>query len=143
VKGEYPHPSSAAVTQVMKGNRRANTKPEVALRSALHRRGLRFRKDTRIVTAQRAVRPDIVFPRQKVAVFVDGCYWHCCPEHGNTPKVNTSYWGPKFARTMARDRSDAEALEADGWHVIRLWEHVPIAEATDAVESVVRTGPTP
>ena len=133
MEGGYPHPSSPAVTKVMKGNRRADTKPEIALRSALHRAGLRFRKDFRVPTASRSPRPDIVFTRARVAVFVDGCYWHRCPVHGNTPKVNTDYWGPKFERNVERDRLDTEALVGEGWEVVRLWEHVPLDDALAAL----------
>jgi DNA mismatch endonuclease (patch repair protein) len=75
------------------------------------------------------VRPDVVFTRWRVAVFVDGCFWHGCPEHGNTPRRNVGYWGPKLERNAARDRRVDSALGAAGWHVIRAWEHEP----TDAV----------
>ena len=89
------------------------------------------------MTARRSPRPDIVFTRSRVAVFVDGCYWHRCPLHGNTPKVNTDYWGPKFARNVERDRLDSEALESEGWEVVRLWEHVPVDEAVEEVRAAL------
>lgn len=134
----YPHPTSSAVTAVMKGNRRSDTRPEIRLRSALHRRGYRFRKDRRITVpdASRKPRPDIVFTRQRVAVFVDGCFWHCCPEHGRTPKANTDYWGPKLARNRERDRHDTALLRQANWNVVRLWEHQPLDEM---LEQVIRT----
>jgi DNA mismatch endonuclease (patch repair protein) len=126
----YPHPSSPAVTAAMKGNRRVDTKPELALRSALHAAGLRFRKDFQIRTsAGSRVKADIVFTRSRIAVFVDGCFWHGCPEHGNTPKANTGYWGPKLARNKQRDKRVSNELRADGWSVIRIWEHEPLRRA--------------
>ncbi len=78
----------------MRAIKRAGTKPEIALRSALHRLGYRYRKDHRLDLAEGLrVRPDIVFTARKVAVFVDGCFWHACPEHGRQPAVNEWYWG--------------------------------------------------
>lgn len=79
------------------------------------------------------MRPDVVFPRRRIAVFVDGCFWHCCPIHGNEPRANTDYWGPKLARNVARDRAVDEALLADGWTVIRAWEHEEPASIADRV----------
>lgn len=135
---DYPHPTSVAVTAAMKGNRRANTKPELALRAALHARGLRFRKDymVRTVDGTRA-KADVVFTRARVAVFVDGCFWHGCPEHGNAPKANSHYWGPKLARNRDRDRRVTADLEADDWAVLRFWEHEPLAEAVQRIAAVV------
>jgi DNA mismatch endonuclease (patch repair protein) len=124
MKGEYPHPTSPAVTASMKANRRADTKPELALRSALHAEGLRFRKDHLIRTPDGTrVKADIVFTRVRVVIFVDGCFWHGCPEHGHTPKANSHYWKPKLARNKERDARVTNALEADGWTVVRIWEH--------------------
>src|SRR5262245_47670286 len=94
----YPVPSRPAMTAVMRGNRRTDTKPEVALRSALHRRGIRFRKDAHVIAADVRVKADILFRRHRTAVFVDGCFWHGCPQHGNKPKANAGYWGPKLER---------------------------------------------
>jgi DNA mismatch endonuclease (patch repair protein) len=130
----YPYPSSPAVTAAMKGNRRADTKPELALRSELHAAGLRFRKDFQIRTsAGSRVKADIVFTRSHIAIFVDGCFWHGCPEHGNTPKANSHYWGPKLARNRRRDQRVSDELAADGWSVIRIWEHEPLHQAVDRV----------
>jgi DNA mismatch endonuclease, patch repair protein len=118
----------------MKGNRRADTKPELALRSALHAQGLRFRKDFQLRTsAGSKVKADIVFPQDRIAVFVDGCFWHGCPEHGRTPKANTTYWGPKLARNKQRDQRVTDDLRADGWSVIRIWEHEPLHQAVKRV----------
>ena len=82
----------------------------------------------------RRPRPDIVFTRQRIAVFVDGCFWHCCPEHGSRPKSNTDYWEPKLRRNVQRDRLNDEALYLAGWTVVRLWEHVPLHDAVERVE---------
>lgn len=80
------------------------------------------------------MRPDLVFPRRRVAVFVDGCFWHVCPEHGREPTRNEWYWTPKLRRNVERDRAADAALEAAGWRVIRIWEHVPVEEAAAVVE---------
>src|SRR6266540_4184179 len=118
-----PAASSAAVTSVMRGNRRADTRPEVALRRELHRSGFRFRKDFAVRTPARVVRPDIVFTRWQLAVFVDGCFWHSCPDHGVKPRTNVEYWTRKLAVNIARDEAVNLALDAAGWSVIRFWEH--------------------
>lgn len=117
----------------MLANKRSGTKPEVALRSALHAAGYRFRKDYRIKLEKTSVRPDIVFPRVKVAIFVDGCFWHSCPLHGTTPRANADYWVPKLARNVQRDHEQAIALGSEGWLVLRIWEHVPSIEAFESV----------
>jgi DNA mismatch endonuclease, patch repair protein len=122
----------------MRRNPRRDTKPETALRSELHSRGLRFRKDLRITTGTRSVRPDVVFTRARVAVFVDGCFWHCCPIHGNEPKANTGYWEPKLRRNVERDVVVDEALTSEGWTVVRGWEHEEATAIADRVEAVVR-----
>lgn len=129
----YPVPTSNAATQVGRGNRRTDTKPEVVVRSALHRRGLRFRKDMRIRAGQLWVRPDVVFTRRRIAVFVDGCFWHGCDVHGTTPKSNVEYWGPKLAANRERDRRVDEELTAHGWLVIRCWEHDDPEDVADRV----------
>ncbi len=103
----------------------------------LHSRGFRFRKDFRIDLAGVRVRPDIVFTRRRLAVFVDGCFWHLCPEHGRQPKVNDWYWGPKLQRTVERDRQATTALEAGGWTVMRFWEHVPVNEAAERIGAIL------
>jgi DNA mismatch endonuclease (patch repair protein) len=130
---DYPHPSSAAVTALMKGNRRADTRPERALRSELHRRGLRFRKDMLIAEEGVRVKADIVFPRRRLAVFVDGCFWHGCQEHGRRPRVNARYWEAKLARTRQRDERVTKALSAAGWTVLRFWEHEPMVDDADLI----------
>lgn len=107
----------------MRANRKHDTKPEVAVRSLLHARGLRFRKHYAVKLSQRTVRPDVVFTRQRLAVFIDGCFWHACPIHGNEPRANADYWRPKLQRNVERDRAVDAALEDAGWQVVRVWEH--------------------
>jgi DNA mismatch endonuclease, patch repair protein len=136
----YPHPTSEAVTTLMRANRRAETKPEQSLRSELHRRGARFRKDRLVRAGEVRVKVDIVFPRQKVAVFVDGCFWHGCPDHGHVPRSNSTYWTSKLACNVARDRRTTAALEEEGWQVLRMWEHTPPNEAAEAVLAALNAG---
>lgn len=133
----YPEPSSLAATTIGKANRRRNTKPETALRSALHRAGLRFRVDYPIVTTGARVRPDVVFTRARVAVFIDGCFWHRCPDHRTVPRSNRDYWEPKLEANVRRDRRVDAALASAGWHVERVWEHEPPDTAAARVASVV------
>jgi DNA mismatch endonuclease (patch repair protein) len=113
----------------MQANRRRDTKPELRLRSLLHAAGYRYRVDLRLDLGGAKVRPDIVFTKRKIAVFIDGCFWHSCPEHGHAPNVNQSYWSPKLARNRERDVRNSEALATAGWVVVRIWEHVPSDEA--------------
>lgn len=122
----------------MRGNRRVDTAPEVAIRQALHAVGLRFRKDYQLVTPLAKTRADIVFARQRVAVFVDGCFWHGCPEHCRLPQRNREYWEAKISRNQERDRGLNAALEDAGWTVIRIWEHEPVDVATERVRAAVR-----
>lgn len=132
-------PTSAGRSRNMQAIRRTDTKPEVQLRSALHREGHRFRKDMVIQTSSRRVRPDIVFTARKIAVFVDGCFWHCCPVHGRQPSVNSGYWSPKLARNVERDRLAEAALGQDGWVVVRVWEHETLETAVDLVKQALRS----
>jgi DNA mismatch endonuclease (patch repair protein) len=135
---DYPHPSSPGRSANMKANRRTDTKPELALRHALHRLGYRYRKDYRLdLDGGRRVRPDIVFTARKLAVFVDGCFWHACPEHGSKPKNNEWYWSPKLVGNVERDQLNDTSLKLAGWTVVRLWEHVPVDEAVATVVSAL------
>lgn len=130
--------TSAATRASMVGNRRSNTKPEVALRSALHAAGLRFRKDYPMKLDGLRFRPDVVFTRSKVAVFVDGCFWHSCPQHGTRPARNSDYWLPKLRRNIERDREQVAVLRAHGWLPLRIWEHEDLATATGQVRAAIR-----
>lgn len=134
-----PDASSESVRAVMRGNRKRDTRPELAVRSALHARGLRYRTDFRIGEGRSAPRPDVAFTRAKVAVFIDGCFWHGCPEHGVSPRTNSHYWGAKIARNRARDLENDRALIDQGWLVIRVWEHDDPEEAASLVEDAVRS----
>lgn len=122
----------------MAGIRRADTQPELAIRSEVHRRGMRFRKDFRLDLGRVKPRPDLVFPKRKIAVFIDGCFWHCCPAHGKSPRQNTAYWNPKLERNVERDRLQDEALIAAGWTVLRIWEHEDTMVVADKIELLVR-----
>lgn len=121
----------------MQGNRSRDTRPEIVLRSELHRRGLRFRKHALVVPGLR-YRPDIVFSRQKVAVECLGCFWHRCPLHASHPTANAQYWREKFEGNVARDSRKAEALADAGWQLILVWEHEEPHAAADRVEEIIR-----
>jgi DNA mismatch endonuclease (patch repair protein) len=120
----------------MRANRRRDTAPELALRREVHKRGLRYYVDTRPIPELRRT-ADLLFPRAKVAVFVDGCFWHGCPAHHTHARTNAAYWADKLAKNRARDQNTNERLRAAGWVVLRFWEHVPVSEAADQVQSVV------
>jgi len=129
----YPNPSDPMVSKRMRSNRRRDTRPERALRTLLHARGLRYRVDFPLRLDALTARPDIAFTRWQVAVFVDGCFWHRCPDHGNVPRRNLEYWRPKLQRNVDRDqRVDAE-LRGAGWRVIRAWEHEPSLAVVDRI----------
>jgi DNA mismatch endonuclease (patch repair protein) len=121
----------------MKANRSTGTRPELALRRALFAAGLRYRVNLKVRVPGRAVRPDIVFTRMRVAVFVDGCFWHGCPEHGRMPSDPSGYWHQKIARNQARDSAVDQALHESGWQVVRLWEHTATEEAAKLVRAAI------
>jgi DNA mismatch endonuclease, patch repair protein len=124
--------------------RRRDTKPELALRSHLHRAGYRFRVDMRLDLPGGRVRPDIVFTRKKVAVFVDGCFFHACPEHGVRRTIkNEAYWGPKIAGNVERDRKADRVLAEAGWTTVRVWEHEPLEAAVATVVRWLEQVPKP
>jgi DNA mismatch endonuclease (patch repair protein) len=130
-------PSSTGVSERMSRVRRRDTAPELELRSELHRRGLRYRVDRRPLKVIPS-RADLVFGPAKVAVYVDGCFWHSCPEHGTMPRSNEAFWQDKLGRNQERDAAVNEALTAQGWTVVRIWEHEEIKSAADRVEEAVR-----
>ena len=138
VRLQAPPPSSPAVRAVMVGNRQRDTLPERTLRSLLHAAGLRYRVDYPVRPDDgRPVRPDICFTRARVAVFVDGCFWHGCPEHGRRPATNSAYWLAKIERNRARDVRDTRRLQQGGWRVVRIWEHTPPAIAAAHVQRLL------
>ena len=120
----------------MQANRSRDTKPELRLRSILHRRGMRFRVAHMPLSGVRWT-ADVVFTRAKVAVFVDGCFWHGCPEHFKLPTRNENYWAPKVNRTRERDAEFDRLLRDAGWVVIRVWEHEPVDVVADLVDATV------
>ncbi len=114
--------SSPAVRRVMQGNRSRDTLPEIAVRSAVHALGMRYRVCARPVTKVRRT-ADLVFRRSRVAVFIDGCFWHGCPTHHALPKTNSAYWAQKIEGNRVRDVHTTELLRAAGWMVLRFWSH--------------------
>lgn len=117
--------------------RRYGTSAELDLRRALHARGLRFRVD-RAVLRDRRRRVDIVFGPARVAVFVDGCFWHGCPEHGTQPASNRPFWRDKIAANQQRDRDTDRRLQGEGWLVVRVWEHDDPEASADRIAEIVR-----
>jgi DNA mismatch endonuclease (patch repair protein) len=122
----------------MRGNRSRDTKPELALRHILFGRGLRYRVNYQPLPEDRRFKADIVFPRAKVVVLVDGCFWHGCEQHFHHPKTHVDYWDAKIARNKDRDAQVNGRLEEDGWTVLRFWEHEDAEHAADVVETTVR-----
>ncbi len=114
--------SSPAARRTMQGNRRRDTVPELRVRQLLHRSGLRFRVDWPLPIDRRR-RADIAFPRVKIVVFIDGCFWHRCPEHYIAPKSNATFWDAKTLLNAERDQDTNSRLEDLGWVPLRFWEH--------------------
>lgn len=129
--------TSAATRRSMQGNRSRDTGPEMLLRRLLHAKGLRYRVAARPLP-EVARTADLVFRPARVAVFVDGCFWHRCPDHGTTPKSNADYWLPKLERNVARDRETDALLVQAGWRVIRIWEHEDPGKAARSVAGIIR-----
>jgi DNA mismatch endonuclease (patch repair protein) len=122
----------------MQANRSRDTAPELAVRRLLHAAGLRYRVDKRPEPSLRRT-ADILFTRQRIAVFVDGCYWHACPEHGTVARSNASYWSAKLERNVTRDADTTARLEKAGWIVLRFWEHEEPAAVAASIVGVVRS----
>ncbi|RKF27964.1 very short patch repair endonuclease [Micromonospora globbae] len=137
VVGPPPAASSAGRRRAMQLQRSRDTSPEMALRKALHRRGLRYRVHQRpLAEVRRTV--DVVFRPVKVAVEVRGCFWHACPEHGARPRSNAEWWEAKLSRTQQRDRETASRLDMAGWKLVVVWEHESAEAAADLIASLVR-----
>lgn len=127
----------------MMSNRGKDTSPELALRKRLHGLGARFRKHRRPLPGVRC-EADLLFPRVKLAVFVDGCFWHGCPEHTSYPITNREWWLRKLEGNKSRDRKNDEMLRLAGWTIVRLWEHQGVEEMAAEVLHVLtalRGGP--
>lgn len=127
-----PPASSEAAQKRMKATKGRDTKPELAVRSALHRLGYRYKVDVAPLPSLRR-RADLVFSRQRLAVYIDGCYWHGCPVHGTWPKANADFWRDKIETNRRRDQDTDEKLRRAGWYSLRIWEHEPIEEAVRRV----------
>lgn len=134
--------STPGVARSMRANMHRDTKPELAIRRLLHARGLRYRVDMAPWSNKRR-RADIVFTRRRLAVFIDGCFWHGCPEHATVPVTNADYWRPKLARNIERDRETTAMAEAEGWTVLRIWEHLPPEEAVRLIVRALDEGEEP
>jgi DNA mismatch endonuclease (patch repair protein) len=131
-----PWATTSAVRAIMQGNRSRDTRPEIALRSALHALGLRYRVAVRPLPDARYT-ADIVFRPARVAVFLDGCFWHGCPEHGRQVATNTEYWNAKIARNQQRDAKVNNILIQAGWLPIRIWEHEQMRAAANRIAILI------
>lgn len=137
IRSRAPAASSPNVRRVMQANCAPDNALEVALRSALHRAGLRFRKSVRPVPDLRCT-ADVVFASRRACIFIDGCFWHGCPYHFSVPHTNSGWWREKIEDNKARDRRQRGALRREGWHVIRVWEH-DLQNMPRVVSRIVRT----
>lgn len=127
---------SAAISHRMRLTPSRDTRPEVALRRALHAAGMRYWVDARPVPSVRRT-ADVVFPRLRIAVFLDGCYWHGCPDHYVASKSNVSWWRNKIEGNIARDMDTNQRLRHAGWLVVRVWEHEPTDEGVIRIAQAV------
>lgn len=131
-----PAALDAATRRRMQRQRQKNTRPELLLRAELHRRGLRFFVDRAPLRDMRG-RADLVFPRSRVAVYVDGCFWHGCPTHGTWPTNNSAWWRTKINGNRARDTDTDRRLREAGWVSVRVWEHEVASEAAERVIAAI------
>ncbi|MEU4794090.1 very short patch repair endonuclease [Micromonospora tulbaghiae] len=129
--------SSHGVRKSMQSNTGRDTKPELALRRAVHALGLRYFVSRRPIRSVRRT-ADLVFPRLRLAVFLDGCFWHGCPQHHTVAKTNAAFWAEKVTTNRRRDADTDARLTAEGWTVLRIWEHEAPAEAADRVAETVK-----
>lgn len=131
-------PIDQVVSARFSRTRGRDTKPELLVRRRLHGRGFRYRVNARPIVELRRT-ADIVFGRARVAVMIDGCFWHGCPIHYVEPKTRTAFWAAKIAGNMARDAETTTLLEANGWLVLRFWEHEPVDDVVAGIEEAVLT----
>ena len=140
IRSRAPSASSPTVRKVMVANWGGNTAPELFFRRSLFQSGLRYRQNTRPIASMRC-KADIVFRKQRVCVFVDGCFWHGCLKHFKCPKTNAAWWFEKIEANRIRDKRQTEMLEKAGWTVIRIWEHdlsdKRISSITDRVRRAI------
>jgi len=141
LRARAPSASTPSVKNVMVANWGGNTAPERRLRSALHRAGLRFFKDYRPISEVRCT-ADLVFPKKRVCVFVDGCFWHGCQHHFKCPKTNREWWQEKIESNRSRDREQTKILTMHRWKVIRIWEHAldshSLLETVRRIKNILR-----
>lgn len=133
---EEPAPPTESVRARMRNTPQRDTPFEVAVRSEAHRRGLRYRVDARVEGVSRS-RPDLVFPSARLAVYLDGCFWHWCPEHSTRPKHNESWWTEKLLSNVQRDRRHVREFAEAGWMTLRFWEHEDPNDIVDVIQRVV------
>ena len=131
-----PKPSSISARNRMKATKPRDTAPEKALRSELYKKGLRYRVDARPIKELNR-RADIVFRSTKVAIFVDGCFWHGCPIHGTQAKANAEFWKNKIRQNQMRDEDTSKRLKKAGWRVVRVWEHENPEKTSDKIYNVI------
>lgn len=134
-KTQRPPPLSNVVSRQMSGMPSRDTRAEVTLRRELHSRGMRYRTHLRTLPG----RPDVAFTRARIAVFVDGCFWHRCPDHGTAPKNNGEWWADKLDANVARDRRNDDDLRRLDWITVHVWEHEDPAEAAEAIHRLWRS----
>jgi DNA mismatch endonuclease (patch repair protein) len=135
-KKSNPPPSSPAAENRMKASKQRDTTPEKTLRSNLFRKGLRYRIHKKPIMELNRV-ADILFPSIKIAIFVDGCFWHGCPIHGTQAKANAQFWKEKIERNKERDIDTTKQLENAGWTVIRIWEHEDLGKVSEEIYKLV------
>ncbi|WP_432543041.1 very short patch repair endonuclease [Kineococcus sp. SYSU DK002] len=114
----------------------SGTQPERRLRQALKEKKMRFEVESRPLAGRRII-ADVLFPEQRVAVFIDGCFWHGCPEHGATPRNDVGYWGRRAESARVRDAEIVSALEAESWTAVRVWEHEHVLDAVEAIQQAI------
>jgi DNA mismatch endonuclease (patch repair protein) len=132
-----PRAGSEEIRRKMSEQRRRDTKPEIAIRRILHSRGYRYRVDYRLPGTRR--RADVAFTKIKLAVFVDGCFWHSCRLHGTFPRTNRDWWKEKLAANAVRDRDTDSRLRGLGWEVLRIWEHEDPSKVVDKIAKAIES----